>query len=388
MSLFSFLRGEKDIFDKYSSFIIFSIYSSKIEAFLVSKKEKLLIENVGVEFQEGMFVDGKLDMEKLKLNCAKLKVKISEKNIRSKNIIFGLSSEILKPVFISRSVKRPDKEKKIEAAEFDKMTSEIRKEFTDKDRSIRLGDIEKYLIDGYSIRDPDGLRGEDLKIELIGFEYQKELYKTLGLLANFLAFDLFGVFALDSVLLLAEREFKNIEDVVFINILKNHISLFLVRKGFVTAIDNLTEGYGSFEKKISQDLGVGLQEARGIKNKFVDGNLDVEIMEKLRALAMSESQSILNRVRAVLMSLDPVDLLPKTVFLSFSGKPPLQLEQAFKKGNNWFSDLPFPQDVDIIFLNTIDMSAIINKSLSLSETNKNMYTNALVNAILKNTKYK
>jgi cell division ATPase FtsA len=384
LKIFSIFKNKKDILDKNNSFIIFSIYSDKIEAFLIEKNKKISIKFLGAEPQEGIFSGDNVDINKLKLNCSKLKVKISEKNIKINNIIFGVSSEIIKPVFISKSIKRSDDEKKIKKDEISKIIFDLKKAYKKKNKILFLNEAERYFIDGYNIKNPIDLLGESLKIDGVGFELEINLNKALESLADFLGFKFFGVFALDTVLFLAENEFKKNENSVSINILNNHISIFLVKKGQVVAIDNLDSGYGFFEQKISKDFSIGIEEARTIKNKFSDGNLDVEIMEKLRDIALLESQNILNKVRGSLASLDQANLLPKNIFISFSSKPPLQIEQAFKKGNNWFSDLPFPQDVDIIFLNTIDMSGIINKGLSLSETNRNLYTNILVDGILKN----
>ncbi len=387
LKLTAFLNNKKNIFDKNNSFIIFSIYSDKVEAFLVKRKNKnMAVEFIAVESQEGVFSHNNLNLSKLKLNCSKLKVKLSEKNIKINNLIFGVSSEIIEPVFISESKERKDNEKKIKKDEINKIISDFKKKYKKKNKTLFFKEAERYFIDGYNIKTPIGLLGKNLEISGLGFEFKADsnLNKTLKSLADFLAFEFFGIFALDSTLLLAEKEFKKIENAVFINILNCHICIFLIKNTFVAAVDNLALGYGSFEEKISKEFLVGLEEARNIKNKFLDGNLDVKIMEKLRNIALLESQNILNRVKASLLSLEKTSLLPKKIFISFSSKPPLQVEQVFKKGNNWFSDLPFPQDVDIIFLNSIDMSAIINKSLSLSETNKNAYTNILVNAILKN----
>ena len=384
LKLFSFLRNKKDIFGKDNSCIIFAIYSDKIEAFLLKKNKEFSLEFIGAEAQEGLFSVENPDMNKLKLNCSKLKVKITEKNLNTKNIIFGVSSEILKPIFASKSLKRKNSEKKIKEDEIEKIIFNLHKEFKKKDRTLFLKKAEKYFVDGYKIENPVGFSGQNLRIDSIGFESKIDLNKILNSLSKFLLFEFQGVFALDTVLLFSEKEFREVSNAVFINILSGHISIFLIKKASVSAIDNIDFGYSSFEQKISKELSVGIEEARAIKDKFLNGNLDVNLMDKLRNIAFLEAESILNMVRKSLLALDQTSLLPKTLFVAFFGKAPLQLEQAFKKGNNWFSDLPFPQDIDIIFLNSIDMSAIINKRPDLSKINKAKYIGILVDNILKN----
>jgi len=119
---------------------------------------------------------------------------------------------------------------------------------------VLLNDVERFFIDGYSIEDPVGLHGEDIRIDLVGMRSRVDIKKTLGSLAKFLGLNFSGVFNLDTVLLVAEKEFKDIKNAVFINILKEHVSLFLLRKGSLVAIDNLSFGYGLFEKEYQKSF--------------------------------------------------------------------------------------------------------------------------------------
>ncbi len=387
IKLLSFLKKKKEIFNKNNPFVIFAIYSDKIEAFLVKKNsQEIEINFLDSEYQEDIFLDGDIDINNLKLNCSKLKVKISEKNIKVKNIIFGVSSEIVKAIFISKSKKRNIEDKKIKKNEIDEMILNLKKEYKKNNKTLFLNEIQNYFVDGYKIKNPIGFLGQEIKIDTVAYELKKNinLRTIFKSLAIFLNLKFRGIFALDTVLFLAEKEFKQYKDIIFINILNKNISIFLIKNTSVKAIDNLNLGYGIFDQKISEDFKVGIEEAKDLRDKFLEGNLDIEIMERLRKIAISESENILNKVKVSLVNLDRSDLLPKNIFISFSAKPLFQIEQVFKKANNWFSDLPFPQDVDIIFLNTIDMSAIISKSLTLSNKNKNLYTNFLVNGILKN----
>ncbi|MBI3671546.1 hypothetical protein HY249_02000, partial [Candidatus Azambacteria bacterium] len=249
--------------------------------------------------------------------------------------------------------------------EIDKMVLNVKSEFSKSGNLISLERLEKVLIDGYAMEDPLGLAGKEITVGISGVTSKSDVVKEFSGLASFLKLEFKGVFPIDFSVVEAKKHFSDLKDALFINIFENSASLFLLRSGFIDAIENADAGYGDFGRRLSENFSVGLEEAKNIKNKFISGDLDVNILDKARSLAFESAKVALGKIKPAISLLGRMDLLPKEIFISFFGDVPVQFSQAFKKSNNWFSDLPFSRDVEIAFLNASDFDNLLKDEKKL-----------------------
>ncbi len=388
MGIFSFLKKEEKLFDKKGFLLVIAVFSDRVVLFLlqkkhIDKKDEIFIEDMILETQEEGFFSKEFDFEKLNLNCGKIKNQLWKKNIKTKNVLFAFCPEVAKSVFVSKKFRRKNREQKISKDEINRMTANIKYEYSKKGNDISLEKIEKVLIDGYLIQKPIGLHGKDITIGLLGVLFKGNLNRNFKNLASFLRLNFKGVLAMDSAFVKAENEVKKIGNGLFINIFENYSSVFLIRNGFIDAVENVDMGYGELVKKISKELSVGMEEAENIKNKFIFGDLDVSVLEEIRNISFSASEDLLKKIKQALIRLGSADLLPGDVFICFSSDVSLQFKQIFRKGNNWYSDLPFVQNVDVVFLGINDVLCIAKDEKKLFTDVKDLYIYGIINSINK-----
>lgn len=355
MSFFSGFKffGDKDeLFDKNGFLIVINIFSDKIFAFTLEKGKEFQVKAYAEESVEG---DSRLDFYKIKLNCSKVVAALSLNGFKSSNVVFSFSPEIAQTKFLKKKFARQDSDARISKNEIDGMIALIKNEITKQKESLFFENIERILIDGYVIGDPVGAHGKELELNLLGVSCIEDLKKQFEDLAIFLKLNLKYILSIDKEYLKSIIKKKELKDAIFINIFENTTDIFMIRNGAVVAFDTIKSGYGFLDFKLAEVFQVGAEEAKKIRKSFATGNLDVSIMDKIRQLAVSASEDVLYKTKLSLGLIDKDNLLPPDIFISFFGDYFLQLEQVFSKGNNWFSDLPIPQNANVYFASPKDI---------------------------------
>ncbi len=354
--LFSLLKKEKDAFDKNGNLLLFLVYPDRVVSFFLQKKtdktkqDKIIIRDFFGEPIEMSFLG--LDFKKIALNCFKSKIYLEKKNkINFNNSVFVISPEFAKTSFYSKSFDRKDKNKKISQDEFNRMVFEIKKEVSKTDDYVFDVDIQRVFIDGYLVQNCVESLGGNIKIDttftLSHLNYKKELQK----ISDVLRLKLKKIFKLSDVLIDYKIKSDKQNDFVFLNIAGNTSSLFLIKEKKVAGIINLPFGFDGFLKNVKKEFFIDEKETRSIISEFIFGELNDEVSEKIGKIAFDYSSKFLNDIKPAFKVLDRDNILPSSFFVSFCyNNIPSAFFQIFKKSNNWFSDLPFMDNIDITLI--------------------------------------
>ncbi len=345
----SFLKLNKNsVFDEDKHLVVLLVFFNRVIIFLL---EKRLAGRDDVKYViSDLFVSECVDFDYLESICLNFRRNIENKySEKFKNVIVALSSEYSDIFVDNKNVLRKSKNKKITNSEIDKIISKIKKDKSFKKFFAYSSKVEEILIDDYIVDDPIGSFGSEIKVRMSGALIDKEFKKRLDRLFLKLSWRLVGINDLN--LTLINKESEHFTDAVFLNIFNNKIDIFVVKSKKIKYKESLHFGLDNFTDMISKNFKVGFSEADFLRHKFLNNSLDISVFERVRKIATDFSKDLLTEVKNILLHIDKNNILPKTILVSFSSPFPIQLEQSFRRGNAWFSDLPFPDDVRIIFLN-------------------------------------
>jgi len=389
MSFFGLFKDNKSFFDKRDSLLVFSVFSDRVIGFILHKKNskgngQFQISNYTEEDKLAIKNDGSFDFETLWLGCSKIKLDLSQKIKKMpQTVLFGFCPEVSESVYFVKNTKRQNKVNKISQEEISKAVKEMEKEplSTDSTTKSFAQNIEKVMVDGYFVETPLGFDGEELSMALSANISNFDIDAVFKKMAELLKMNYKGAYALDRALVDMERDVKAVKDAVFINIFEEKTSVFLLKSGIIEGIKSADAGYGSFKKDIEEAFSIGYEEAVLIKDKFLAGALDVNVLEKMRGVAQKSAENIVKAVKKPLNILGSVNMLPSKVFISFDSNTPIQFSQAFKRSARWFEDLPFYDNVDVSFLDDSDITKmLINTEL---KDDADIYIYAIINKINK-----
>lgn len=235
---------------------------------------------------------------------------------------------------------------------------EIRKDFAnDTGRSetevfLFNTTVSEIKIDGYRILSPLNFTGEEISISIFNafiarphLAYFMQICQHLGLTVKATIYEALAM----------HQAFINThtldEDALFIDIGGSEASIALTRKGKLENVSTVAVGGNAFNYKLAQELGVGFWEAEHIKMHYSERRLSPNVMKKVGAMLVNESDFLLRGLELVLRDFSQVNLLPSDIYL-YGGGSQFSLIAKMLKSSPWRSHISF---LDLPQVHTVDL---------------------------------
>ena len=281
---------------KKNDILVLDIGTEAVKAvFCQSGKEKegIRILDRALEYFEefGVFDGNEFDVLIIKKAILKAIEKINQKKAE---ILISLPPNIFKARIAKLNFIREKPKEKISPKEqavilnqiFDRARRKISRQFA-KDFGILASDIQWIVfeildikIEGYSVHTLRGYRGKELEFKLLAtflpkhyFGSMEKIFKDLGL-------------KISRIMHLAEALpsfFKDkISDGVFVDVGGKVSQLLILRNKQIVEIMEIDKGGEAFTEELSQTLGIDIESARVLKERYSSGDLSQGSAERLR----------------------------------------------------------------------------------------------------------
>lgn len=276
-------------------------------------------------------------------------------DIQRKNlpILLGLPANILKERVVFQSFERKNPQVIINKKEESEIYQAILKETQQnlsQNFSQELGILPEDIkplnfkileikIDGYKIPNPRRFSGRKLDFRILTTFSLSDYLKNIEKITKNLNLNIFKI--LDKSQNLSYFSLAKKNEAIFLDIGGEISQVFLVKKGKLEGISEFSNGGINFTKKLSQILGLSLEEARVLKHNYSNLLLSEEVRKRIREIFSEELQIWFENFKRTLKRLlvNRVGLLPSEIFLFGGGSSLPEIEEILEEGN-WI-DLPF-----------------------------------------------
>jgi len=420
---FSLFKKEKekiflglDIGTEAVKAIIFSLSEKK------DKKITILGNSLSYFDSYGVFDSQDFEADVIKKTISKTIKEAQEKVNQKPNLtLLELPANILKGRIVFQSFKRKNSQSIIEKKEkeviYQKILSKAQNEISQifatesgilpKDIHFINVKILEIKIDGYVVPVLQGYDGKNLDFRILAIflpkyylENIKKIIQTL-IPTDFYRDDLGqGDFAKTNggleILNLAEALpyfFRNrVVDGIFLDVGGNLTQIFLVNNGKLNNVDEFEIGGKTFSQALSQSLGMGISEARVLKENYSKGELSEEVRKRVREIFSQSLGDWFKNLKLKLKTQRIFDrgrksggvLLPSTFFLFGGGSQLPEIQEILEEGNWEGFSFFTPPKVKFIYPNDFRNIQQISENLSnLQYTSTLLICYAILNSLCK-----
>lgn len=295
--------------------------------------------------------------------------------------VIGIAGELVKGTTTTVHYERINSETRIDLPElkniiqkvqwkaFDRIRSQLAWETGHSEIEVKLINavIVDVRIDGYKVSNPVGFQGRDVSISIFNAYAPMIHLGALQKIADELKLEVLNIAAEPY----AVARSMGIEDVtdfnaVFIDIGGGTTDVAVVRNGGLEGTKMFGLGGRAFTRRLSQELGVGFEEAEILKIKYAEGRLSREVSKKIEDKLVNDCNVWLRGIELTLAEFSESDVLPHRFFLCGGGSGLPGIKCALL-GASWRKNLPFAKALEVSFLQPKDVVNIIDETRELKD---------------------
>ena len=369
---------------KNQHFLLLGISGLTVKALIfklpASDKEKIHIIGASLKYIDryGKFNNGNFEKDAVKKAIfdateeANIQAKINTKKLPA---LLLLSADILKARVVSQSFLRKNPKEKISAKEEKEIINEIlkgaEKEITHlyaQETGILPEEIHftnldflNIKVDGYSAQKLQGLNGRLINFKIVAVFLPKRYFQDLQKINKDLKIEVSQI--IHGVQLL--RFFPNIKEsnAVFLHIERLFTQVFLVKNGKLEITGEFSFGEESFIQALSNTLGLSIERARLLKNKYVRNLLSESSKRGIRKIFLPVAIEWFENLKLKLSETEAST--PPNIYIFGKGSLLPEIGEILNKGDwgEFFSNYLF----QVEFMNAKLLKSIKDETGSLDE---------------------
>ncbi len=377
--------------DKRKIFLGLDIGTEAVKAIIFSLSEKkdkkitILGNSLSYFDSYGVFDSQDFEADVVKKTISKtINEAKSQINQKPNRTLLELPANILKGRIVFQSFKRKNPQSIIDKKEkeviYQKILSKAQNEISQifatesgilpKDIHIINLKILEIKIDGYVVPAIQGYNGKNLDFRILAIFLPKYYLENIKKIIQGLISEELEILNLAQALPYFFR--RKVVDGIFLDVGGNLTQIFLVNNGKLNNVDEFEIGGKTFSQALSQSLGIGISEARVLKENYSKGELSEEVRERVREIFSQSLGDWFKNLKLKLKTQRIFDrerksggvLLPSTFFLFGGGSQLPEIQEILEEGN-WESFSFFtPPKVKFIypkdFRNIEDMTKKLN----------------------------
>lgn len=295
--------------------------------------------------------------------------------------IVGIAGELVKGTTTTVHYERINPEIRIDIPElkniiqkvqwkaFDRIRQQLAWETGHSEIDVQLINavIVDVRIDGYKVTNPVGFQGRDVSISVFNAYAPMIHLGALQKIADELKLELLNIAAEPY----AVARSMGIEDsaefsAVFIDIGGGTTDIAVVRNGGLEGTKMFGLGGRAFTKRLSTELGIGIEEAEILKIKYAEGKLGKDVSMKIEKILADDCDVWLRGIELTLSEFSESDLLPHRFFLCGGGSGLPGIKKALLS-RGWCKNLPFAKPIEVSFLQPKDVVNISDETGKLKD---------------------
>lgn len=303
--------------------------------------------------------------------------------IKPREAIVGIAGELVKGFLNSFICKRSNPKEKIDLAElkniiqkiqwraFEEARRQLAEETGRKEIEIKLVNavIADIRIDGYRVINPLGFQG--LEVFLSIFNVYAPLVH-LGALESIISKLDMGLLAIaaEPYTIAKALNLEASKGAVIIDIGGGTTDIALVRSLGLEGTKTLALAGRAFTKRLSQQLGLGIEQAEEVKIKYSQKQVSRAVRRRIGEIFKKDLKVWLSGVVLALEEFSKKEPLPSQILLCGGGSLLSGLKKILKGKageNQWFNNLPFSQPLKVSFIRSRDIMDVADKTELLKE---------------------
>lgn len=318
------------------------------------------------------------DIAAVTANCNKaLAVAEKQAGVSARAVVIGIAGELVKGTTITVNVKRKDGKKPLAIEEvekiiqlvqkraFEKAKQQITEELGGKDIDIRLVNsaLVQMEIDGYTVTNPVGFQGKEVKVQLYTAFAPMIHIGALEQVADQLDMDLLAVAA--EPFAVARSVTGDSEDsslsAILMDVGGGTTDIAVLNEGGVQGTKMFGIGGRAFTRSIERGLSVDFKAAEKMKIGLSKGDVPTSQVENIENALGTTIRVWRSGVELALSEFDSLDHLPHHILLCGGGA---SLEQIMKEleGSDWYRSLPFARKPNVRFITPETVVGIVDKT--------------------------
>jgi cell division protein FtsA len=220
-------------------------------------------------------------------------------------------------------------------------------------------------IDGYQVSNPIGFQGRDVSISIFNAYAPMIHLGALQTIADELRIDLISI-AAEPYAVARSVDYEDVLDfsAIFIDIGGGTTDIAVVRNGGLEGTKMFSLGGRAFTKRLSQELGIGFEEAEALKIKYSEGKLGQDVSAKVEEILRGDTMVWLGGVELSLMEFSETDLLPSKILLCGGGSALPGIRKVLAS-QEWIRSLSFSKSPTVSFLQPGDVVKVFDGTKEL-----------------------
>jgi len=258
---------------------------------------------------------------------------------------------------------------KVQWKAFDRIRQQLAWETGHSEIEVKLinAAIVDVRIDGYKVSNPVGFQGRDVSIAVFNAYAPMIHLGALHTIASELKLELLSIAAEPY----AVAKSMGIEDstdfsAIFIDIGGGTTDIAVVRNGGLEGTKMFALGGRAFTKRLTQELGIGFEEAEVLKIRYAEGKLGRDVSAKIEKILSDDCSVWLSGIELSLEEFAESDLLPHRIFLCGGGSGLPGIKKSLLN-SNWTKNLPFAKTPAVSFLQPRDVSNVFDETGMLKD---------------------
>lgn len=320
------------------------------------------------------------DIAAVTANCNKaLDEAEKQAGVSARAVVIGIAGELVKGTTITVKVKRKDGKKPLDIEEveriiqlvqkraFEKAKQQITEELGGKDIDIRLVNsaLVQMEIDGYTVTNPVGFQGKEVKVQLYTAFAPMIHIGALEKVAEQLDMDLLAVAA--EPFAVARSVTGDSDDsalsAVLMDVGGGTTDIAVLHEGGVQGTKMFGIGGRAFTRSIEREISVPFSAAEKIKVSLSDRRDSIP-PKKLESIDNALTKTIRvwrSGVELALSEFEGLDHIPHHILLCGGGS---SLEQIMNEleGSDWYRTLPFARKPNVRFITPETVVGIADKT--------------------------
>jgi len=306
--------------------------------------------------------------------------------IKPTRVVIGVAGEFIKGSTTDFFHKRKEPTREINSAELQNIIQKVQRKSFDKMRGqlawetgrseIEIKPINALIsevrLDGYRVTNPLGFQGKEFFISIFNVYAPLIHLRALENIASKLDLELLSI-AAEPYALTKSSGFNSAVGAIFIDIGGGTTDVVLVRQGKVEGIKSLSLAGRAFTKRLSQTLGLSLNEAEKVKLKHAHQKLSQSVQWKIREILKKDIKVWLTGMELVLEEFDQMQgtgnrqakFFPSSILLCGGGSLLPGIKNILKKEDTkkrWVDKFPFSQPPQIGFIQSNQIDNIVDKT--------------------------
>lgn len=325
------------------------------------------------------------DIAAVTANCNKALAEAEKQaGVSARAVVIGIAGELVKGTTITVNVMRKDGKKPLEIDEveriirlvqkraFEKAKQQITEELGGKDVDIRLVNsaLVRMEIDGYTVTNPVGFQGKEVKVQLYTAFAPMIHIGALEQVATQLDMDLLAVAA--EPFAVARSVTGDSDDsslsAILMDVGGGTTDIAVLNEGGVQGTRMFGIGGRAFTRSIERDLSIDYSVAEKLKVSLSSnkGAIPAHKLSQIEASLGKTLRVWRSGVELALSEFDSLDHLPHQILLCGGGA---SLEQIMSEleSSDWYRDLPFARKPSVQFITPDTVVGITDKTEDVAD---------------------